>query len=192
MHTWSTDDAGRTLVDGVPIELSPRDAAVFSERVMRWLSLVERWATPARVPLAWVLGMIWAESTGRPEVVSADNGVGLMGITSKGARGPYTTEQLKDASNNIERGVVTIASYARTARARDLPAVASRYNAGGLADGAPHPAPGMPWGFRETPGHIERVVRAANTAVRLLALRAGDTGNGAAMLGLLLAYWAFS
>lgn len=132
------------------------------------LAQVARWAPAARaaarasgVPLHWLLGCVWAESGGDPHTETADGGVGLMGLTSFAARGGLTREQLLDGPTNLMQGARFWGGILRRGRL-DAPEAFSAFNAGVDAHGQPHTGSG-PWGLRETPGHIERAVRATNT-----------------------------
>lgn len=190
--SWNTRDDGSVEVDGSVPELSEPARSTMIERVCR------RWGAAARaagakygVPESWILGMIWAESGGDPTAQSPDGGLGLMQLTHPSTYAPHSRAAAMEPGLNIELGARTITSFARTPRATDLPAVASRYNAGGRADGSPHPSPASPWGYRETPGHIDRVVRASNTAIAWCARQVrthaskGD-GSGGGTLALLI------
>lgn len=194
-RSWRTLDDGRIEVDGEIPMLSGRSAEHFRSRVCsRWSSLAELAAREHDVPPAWILGMIWAESGGDEHARAADGGRGLMQLTHPSTFSGHSPDEVMDPQLNVRLGARTIARFARTPRAADLPAVASRYNAGGRADGSPHPSQASPWGYRETPGHIDRVVAATNTAIAwcLAALRArmggpGDAPTDAAkMLGILV------
>lgn len=195
-RAWRTLDDGRIEIDGVVPVLAGPSAEHFRARVCgRWSGLAELAGREHQVPPAWILGMIWAESGGNEHARSSDGGLGLMQLTHPSTFAGHSPDEAMDPALNVRLGARAIATYARTPRAADLPAVASRYNAGGRADGSPHPSNASPWGYRETPGHIDRVVAATNTAIAwcLAAVKGGLGGAGnaepdpAKMLGLLTA-----
>lgn len=167
MLTWRTLQDGRVEVNGEVPTLSPAEIAAFRRRVMRWLPSATRHGDLHRVPVAWILGVIWAESTGVPDVVSRDHGYGLMQLTSPSLFEGYKPKAtLEDPDLNISLGTKFL-GHLRKLIGFDLPKIASAYNAG-MERGAPHPSATSPWGLRETSGHIMRVVRGANTALDLL------------------------
>ncbi len=165
-HRWETLPSGLVIVDGFAITLQhPAEVMVMRRDVMRWLPNVRYHCEKHNVPDAWALGTIKAESGGDPEIVSPDRGFGLMQLTHPAVFKGFKPEQtLRDPDLNISLGVSLMGSIRRRV-GYDLPKIASCYNAGGTQ---PHPSTRSPWGMRETPGHIERVVRAANTAHDLL------------------------
>ena len=177
MHRWRTLSNGQLEVNGrVPL-LSGEARSIFRAQVLeRWGELASRHAAAAGVAVAWVLGMIWAESGGNPNARSPDGGFGLMQLTSRAALDGHTgAEVLADPSLNIELGSRLIARLMHPSDS--LVEVASEYNAGATASGRPH-AGGEPWGYRETPGHIARVVAASNTAIALGAETVADDEIG--------------
>lgn len=167
-YIWSTNTDGSIEVDGAIPTLAAGNANAFDDQVWRWREPAAKWAVAFKVPIHWVLGMIYAESLGNPDAKSADGGFGLMQLTSAGARENKTYEQLRDPNENIRLGVKFIANACLSPLAKDLPAVASRYNAGGTPNGPPRPDASSPWGMRETKGHILRVVSGANYALTRL------------------------
>ena len=91
-----------------------------------------------------------------------------MQLTHPSVFGGYAKElTLSDPDLNISLGV-TLMGKLRRSVGYDLPKLASGYNAGLAGGGVPHHSASSPWGIRETRGHIERCVRASNTAVRIL------------------------
>ena len=162
-YAWRTRPSGHVEVNGVPPTLSGAAAQIFDSRVWRWRDIATKWATHFAVPVHWVLGMIHAESAGNPDARSADGGYGLMQLTSSGARQGHDYEDLRNPELNIQLGTRYIANI-RTP-VDDLPSVASKYNAGARTGMVPHPSNSSPWGYRETTGHISRVVAAANYAL---------------------------
>ena len=161
-HHWKTLPTGQVEVDGTIIQLDMRS------HVLRWLPSVTRHCAAHGVPVHWALGFIKAESNGDPKVVSPDHGYGLMQITSPSLfRGIPPTATLADPDINISIGVQLMGSLRRRV-GFDLPKLASGYNAGLPASNIPYPSTRSPWGMRETTGHIERAVRASNTAFALL------------------------
>lgn len=170
---WFVDADGLVIVDGTVPKLPASSLAVFRERVMRWRPEATAAAKKYSVPLHWILGVIWAESGGRPEVVSPDGGYGLMQLTHSSVfQGHSPQATLDDPALNIDLGTHLLAKLSSHLHGL-LPHVASGYNAGVAGAGTPHPSSTSPWGVRETPGHIDRVVAGANTA--LSELKAHDT-----------------
>lgn len=167
-HAWRTLPSGAVEVDGAIPTMPAAELPTWRARVGRWRALAQAAAAKHGVPVHWLLGLITAESYGNPAVVSADGGHGLMQLTHPSVfagHPPASTIGDAGAPLNIDLGARHVAKLARWAGVpRDLPAVASMYNAGQTASG-PHAAAKSPWGMRETTGHIWRTVRAANTAL---------------------------
>lgn len=163
-HTlWFTHPAtGLVEVDGVVPSLGDAGARVFESDVRRWEALSCEAAHEFGVPVHWILGMMLAESGGVISARSPVGAIGLMQIHSAGARAGLSDEELLDPATNIRAGARLISLIYRDGD--QLPEVASKYNAGGGLDGSPHPSERSPWRMREDPGHIDRVVAAANYA----------------------------
>lgn len=172
-HRWTTRQDGVVEVDGAVPEIDPWNIAAFKRQVMRWLPSATRHGDAHKVPVPWILGVIWAESNGIPTVVSPDHGYGLMQLTSTALfKGHPKENTLADPDLNIALGVEFMGALRRRV-GFDLPKIASGYNAG-LDGSQPHASATSPWKMRETPGHISRVVAASNTAVRLLSVPMTD------------------
>jgi len=140
------------------------------ECVVRWLGVAQEVANRTFVPVAWILGMVYAESRGDPHAEANDGGWGLMQITHPSFKRGLSKEQVFYPYTNLMIGAKIVASHARKVGI-GIPGIASCYNAGGSALGVPWPSIESPWGMRETPGHISRVVAASNAMFR--ALREG-------------------
>ncbi len=139
-------------------ELAGADAA--TARVESWIPLARPIARTAGVPLSWVLGVMYAESQGRPEVENFCC-VGLMAI-NVGVFRQFTREQWKDPATNLRQGAQLLGDSRRAGW--QLPEAASIYNAGPsqIAPHGPKRSQSSPWGMVENEGYIERVVRATN------------------------------
>jgi hypothetical protein len=161
MNTSLTLPDGRVEVNGSVPELP----GGISESVWRWFPAAKFHEERTGVPAHWTLGTIHAESGGNPAARSGDGGLGLMQITSSGLKQGLSDDQVMVPENNLKLGTdfLRILRGSGPASARELPAVASRYNAGQKTNGAPHPANNA-WGMRATGNHIDRVVAAANSA----------------------------
>lgn len=189
--------AWRTLPDGA-IEVDTHDgrgphlpllndanAATFKRAVFdRWEKLARTYADAWRIPLHWILGMIWRESGGNPNALGHDpggtTGYGLMQLTSSAARDGVGPPQILDPETNVRLGVQFIAKHCNKT---DLPRCAASFNAGSVRH-----SDKSPWGMVETPGHVTSVVQAANTALRMLAAKVLDnTSKDGSALGLALA-----
>lgn len=171
---WETRPDGSVAVDGVVTRLAGDTLMRFRLRAMRWAHCTATASACWHVPWHWVLGIIWAESGGEPGALSGDGGYGLMQLTSPGAFFGVAPEDTRDGlidpfddvldpARNIALGTRLLADIQM--QGNDLIATASCYNAGMTTDGMPHASEVSPWGYRETPGFIERVVAAANTAL---------------------------
>lgn len=175
MYSWRTLPNGQVEVGGrVPTFTGEARAMLRRQVIDRWGDTARREAVKAGVSVAWVIGMIFAESAGDPTAKSADGGFGLMQLTSPQALDGHTgAKVLSDPRLNIELGCRLISRITR--KGDTLVEVASKYNAGAARDGSPHRG-GEPWGYRETEGHIARVVAASNTAVEVFSVGAPQSG----------------
>jgi soluble lytic murein transglycosylase-like protein len=172
-YQWKQLADGRIEVDGQIPELDAVNAAALEKNVLRWLPSSQKWADTYKVPVTWILGVIWAESSGNPKAHSADGGFGLMQLTHPSVfEGHPKQSTIDNPDLNIQLGTKLMRSLI-TSVGLDLPRVASGYNAGLAGPGKPHLSAASPWGMRETKGHISRVVMGTNTATRLLASGAG-------------------
>lgn len=179
MNTWRVLSGGLIEVNGSVPYVDAIVRRLFVRGVMRWTHSVAVASWAYMIPAHWILGTIWAESAGDPRALSPDGGYGLMQLTSRplfrGAKPEDTRDDPNDPTDDVIDPAYSIALGAwalKDMRAAlpedlrsDLVAVASCYNAGQENDGSPHGDATSPWGFRESPGHILRVVRGANTAI---------------------------
>lgn len=165
---WTTRKSGLVEVSGSLPYLPSAGEAILRKQVMPWAELARPLAEQHAVPLAWVLGVIYAESGGRADVVSSDGGYGLMQLTHPSVfKGYPKSATLERPELNLSLGIQLMGSLRRRV-GYDLPRLASGYNAGLGLGGTPHVSTSSPWGMRETKGHIDRVVRASNSAHRLM------------------------
>ncbi len=157
------------------------------ERVLQWAQLAAKYSKKYDVPASWILAVVFAESGGDPK---AENPccVGLMAI-HLAAHGK-TRADMKDPDKNMDYGTSLLAASRNAGY--DLPASASIHVAGGGSKFKPHAGTcksardkhpsfptGSPWGMCEhmftsthgdgSVGYIDRVVRANNSFVSLLA-----------------------
>ena len=207
MNTWRTQADGRVAVEqGRGPAFPSLDAAetrLFEAKVRPWTELAESHARAHGVPLSWVLGVIFAESGGNAKAGPNAKGFGgLMAISAMTIRviepgsARVATTDLHDPTWNAHIGTAYLAKLRNLAgtRGADLPTVASMYNAGQQASGAPWPSSKSPWGMRENEGYISRVVRASNYALerragRPLASAAAGAGAGLALVALAWLAW---
>lgn len=160
-------------VDGQPFTPVTTDAErkILDKCASRWLPLVEQHASAAGVPVAWVLGVMCAESGGDPNAKSPAGAIGLLQLMPFWARG----RDLWNPSTNIAISC-SEAMGPLVRNGFDLVALASAYNAGPAKDGKgaklsdrylwgvmeevpPHLRATTPWGS----AYISRIVRCANT-----------------------------
>jgi soluble lytic murein transglycosylase-like protein len=141
-----------------------------------------------RVPLAWVMGFVYVESGGDPRAVGGDGEKGLMQIMPSTAvtlqRDPA---RLFEPAYNLETGCDLLAGF--RVDGFDLPTSASGYNGGLAVNGRPHISSKSPWGMREVPHYIDRIVAVTNHYTRTLGARTGSAaalGFGAVAIGTLL------
>lgn len=166
-YAWRTLPSGAVEVDGKLPELTPAELYVLRTRVMRWRSLAEKHSARTGVPVHWLLGVIFAETGGVPTLTSQKGAFGLMQVMPFNWGG-RSKEQMTDPDTNILVGSNILAGHIKR-MGRDLPKVASGYNAGAQAQsGAPHPSATSPWGMRENKGYISNVVSGANSALKEL------------------------
>lgn len=160
-YTWSNDNEGLVQIskDGDAYEIPTIQAKNPNypnyRRALRFLPVVRKHC--GRMPMAWPVAIIFAESS-REKDVSYAGAVGIMQILPSTAG--LTTMQLMHAEKNIEAGCKILRRLASYPGA-DLVAVASMYNAGD-SNARPHPSTESPFGFAESPGYIIRVLSAAN------------------------------
>lgn len=167
-YSWRTLTSGAVEVDGKLPELAPVELAALRTRVMRWRPLAEKHSARTGVPVHWLLGVIYAETGGVPTLTSSKGAHGLMQVMPFNWGGRSKAE-MSDPDTNILVGSNILAGMIKR-MGRDLPKVASGYNAGAQAQsGAPHPSETSPWGMRENRGYISNVVSGANSALKELS-----------------------
>jgi hypothetical protein len=156
------------------------DVVATSKRVLAWRDLAEEKAAKYGVPASWILAFIFAESGGNPAAANFCC-TGLMAIMTQPPVHHKTKAQMLDPEQNVDYGASLLAQSAARA-GNGLPEVASIHVAGpkkGTAD-VPKTNVSSPWGMSEhmwldkpagdgSVGYIDRVVRANNMFVRLLA-----------------------
>lgn len=185
-YSWETRADGSLWVNTgtgnkIPLQIEPPDPVRW-ERTVRWTGLVRQVLTQNKIslPLHWVMGVIYVESGGDPDAIGKSNGErGLMQVIPNGSAAD--TFGFNNPEYGILRGCNILAQYHHL----DLPAAVSCYNGGPRPNTTPYQprtSAASPWGYKEHPGHIERVVRAANSF--LFAL--GPTKRRAAGAGGLL------
>jgi hypothetical protein len=163
LKQWRTDPAsGLVEVDSSIPTLEGAGAEVFDKQVRRWTELACEASHDFAVPVHWILGTIYGESAGFPNARSPVGAFGLMQLHSAAARQGLSDDELRDPRTNIRLGARLMNRI--WSDGDQLPEVASKYNAGGLANGNPHPSTASSWGMREESGYISRVVAGANYA----------------------------
>lgn len=161
-RTFRTLADGRVEVDGGLPGVAAGELAVFRSRMLgTHRARIDANAARTGLPAAWIAGHIWQESRGEPGIIAPDGGVGLMMLTHSGIKAGHSDQELTDPDLNVRIGSDVLAQIRKSNP--ELPAVASCYNAGAGAGGKPHPSTVSPWGYRETTGHIDGVIRGANT-----------------------------
>jgi soluble lytic murein transglycosylase-like protein len=168
VYHWRTEANGAVSVDtdgkgfaAFYPSLDPATTAKLDSVRSRFGSMAQTAAAAGGVPPSWLLAVAYSEG-GDPSARGADGEIGLCQIMpGTGAELGYSAAMLTDPAQNL-RCAATLLGRSR-AKGFDLPAAASRYNAGGDATtGAPHPSPSSPWGYRATGDYISRVVGASN------------------------------
>ncbi len=159
------------------------------DRVLSWKSLANQAARAHKLPLAWILGVMHAESGGKPDVVSPAGAVGLMQIMpTTAALYSVPKEHLFHPGTNIFLGARILRDL-QTAKSStpqyDLPAVASMYNAG-PAEGEirPKASSSSPFGYAEDTPYIFDVCVLNN----FYQPKGGTWGPAFVVLGLLASY----
>ena len=184
-YLWETKPDGRVLVSasGDIADLTLRElgaANQYTAKVDSWSSLARRAAKVHQVPVSWLLAVIYAESGGDPKAESPKGAIGLMQVVPK----YHQTNRV--AMFNPKQNVLKGASIYRRLMTLglDLPQAASGYNAGLVAETQkPHTSSKSPWGLREDPGYIDRVVRANNWYIR--RIEAGELDLEGPPIGLI-------
>lgn len=144
-------------------------------RAGQWKSLASDIATANGISVPWCIGVIYAESAGNPNAVSAAGARGLMQImpsTGK-AYGVPNPDDLFLPHINIDCGSRILVEFAR--KGFDVPRCASMYNAGPSPQtGGPKSSTKSPWGMVEDAGYISRVVAATNFYTTALGYGGGQ------------------
>jgi soluble lytic murein transglycosylase-like protein len=169
-YAWSTTPDGCVYVDrdaggllDAPdlqlISIDPATYGIAREVQATWGALASDAGARHGAPVSWILATILWESGGDPDAINPTSGaVGLMQIMP-GIHG-LTAAELSSPVINVNKGAELLGDSKRLGF--DLPQAVSRFNAGAVASGKPHLSASSPWGYREDPGHIEKVVRAHN------------------------------
>lgn len=195
VYLWNTLSNGVVEVDRADgfERLTLDGPNVSTARVLELVADVLEPASRAyALPLPWLCAIAYAESGGRADARSPDGGWGLMQIQ----RSNFAWLKLDEATaldphENVRAACELLRSMG--AAQMELPAVASRYNAGGNpTTGTPWMSLKSPWGMRETPGYIERVVRANNWFVETLRGHAPPAPAPSSGIGLLFAVAAMA
>lgn len=143
------------------LELTGPDAN--TERTRRWIDLATKHGLEQGIPPSWILGVIYSESGGKPDIRNFCCG-GLMALHFQ-VYG-LTEAQAFDPEINVHLGAKTIGDYRK--KGYELPTIASMYNAGPAKGGGAKKNSTSVWGMAENmpavpwSGYIEKVVRAAN------------------------------
>lgn len=159
MNTWRALPSGKIEVNGAVPGLIGSGALLFDANVARWAPMASSSAAKYRLPISWLLGMIYAESGGNPKAVSPAGAIGLTQLYSATAKdGHSNAEILSSPELQIDLGAKHLAKCHRSDYVRAL----SAYNAGG-----PHVDNGSPWGLKSEPGYVARAIAAQNYATNL-------------------------
>lgn len=184
LWSWKTLPDGRVVVDkgdGEPqaYESVPVAQVVSTaEKTMQWRPLAEQMAAKHGIPVSWILGVIFAESGGKPDAANACC-TGLMAIMTQPPVHGKSKAQMLDPEQNVDYGASLLAQSA--SQGNELPQVASVHVAGPKKGTLAEPKQNIhsPWGMSEhmwldhpqgdgSVGYIDRVVRANNMFVRML------------------------
>jgi hypothetical protein len=218
MRSWHTLPDGSTEVDGTVPRMSLSEAERMKRTVLGpWGPDMVRESMRTGVPIPLLAATIETESKGNPGAIGDDSkvvpgatttGLGLCQITFGGFKRdpldpawpnsrPLTDREVMVPATNIAIAANILRTILRTNPTP--PEVASVYNAGGGAGGRAKRAPNKlalasPWGLAEHPGHLDRFVRAYNTAIALGWSLGATTGGAVLVLAAcgLLAAWALS
>jgi soluble lytic murein transglycosylase-like protein len=192
---------GLVMLGPQVLRLKPEEAGIFKSQVAeRWGKIIVENAQRTKVPAAMIAGLIWAESNGRPGIVSHDKGYGLMQLTHPAVfQGHQPQATIDSPALNVKLGTDLLKLL--YSKGNTLPwAIASRYNAGSAPGGEPWPSSVAPWFVRATGTHILRVSAAYNEwkAGEQKAAAAGKSTErwwtvgmvGAGVIGLGLWWWS--
>lgn len=154
------DSDGSFIVEGSGRPAHPVNAAVDS-----FEASIRRWASEYGVPAHVVAGVMMRESRGIQSILGHDPGgsvgVGLMQLTSAGAKEGHSTEELvANADLNIQLGVKLLGFFWRKYGGDPIRSLTS-YNAGSprCRDGA------NPWNLVNTSDYVGGVLALANGAL---------------------------
>lgn len=159
--------------------LLPLDQHLAFEAVEhKWGDLCRQIATPMEIPDGWLQAMIYRESGGNAKARNrektpddpADDGIGLLQITSQALKRGFTDEQLFDPATNIRVGAKYVAFLGAIYK-WDFASVAAAFNAGSV-----RPSSQNRWGMVMTAGHVSSEVAAYNY---FLILKADDEKKAA-------------
>jgi hypothetical protein len=175
--SYVTDPSGLILVStpqkdvdfGVP-KIAPSYMGLFRDMVSKWKTQIDDLGAEFRVPSSTAFGIMWSESAGNAgKTHRNDNGTldaGLMQVNQVNWGGRSQADMMNPTTNlRVALGLLRSA----IAGFRDLPQVASMYNAGanpatnGPYTNADRPKIATRWGFVSSPGYIDSVVAASNT-----------------------------
>lgn len=192
-NLWRTHNGLVQLAEGqgwrVPtLDTSRDDVQARLARVSAWSAVARLVAARLRIPLSWLLGFIYVESGGNPRAEGLDGERGLIQVMPSTAKHlGRDPERLFEPEYNLETGGELIAQH-RTS-GFDLPETASAYNAGTGMNGRPYPSEKSPWGMRESPEYINRIVAATNHFTRANVGRSSAAGLGFLFLSGTLLYF---
>lgn len=177
-------------------ESTDRELATVQKCAAQWGDLARKHSARTGVPVAWILGIMTAESAGNAAAVSSAGAIGLMQIMPFHAKG----RNLRDPDTNIGVACDLLADMRK--RGLDLVESASCYNAGPDAKtGGPKRGAIFQFGVKEEVPvrlrtspvwgsyYIATICRAHNAALRLLgsAQSPADPSSGAALAAIVLA-----
>ncbi len=136
----------------------------------KWGDLCREIGGRHQLPDGWLQAMIWRESGGNPNARNpegtadpANDGIGLLQITSKALKGGRTDVELFSPRTNIEIGARYISWLASLPGIKgDFPRIAAAFNAGSV-----QPSKQNRWGMVSTGSHVDQEVRALNTWIYL-------------------------
>lgn len=119
------------------------------------------------IPLALLLATAAVEGGGNAHPPNGSSGeVGPMQLMPINWQG-LTAAQVAVPAENVRISAEMLMAYDASNGGCPLavPKIASCYNAGSEANGTPHARASDPWGMAESPGYIDKIVRAWNEAV---------------------------
>jgi soluble lytic murein transglycosylase-like protein len=190
---WRTNADGtvsiKTSENWSTIRATPDLTKVLGSVVQRWLPTLQKESARTGVPLPWLAAIATAESGGDPTAVSPAGATGLFQLMPQWWRG-HSQAEMKDGPRSAAYGA-DLLTVIRGSQ-KELPVVASIYNAGGSGNPlTPHKVTGsesFPWGMVENKGYISKVVALNNEAIAhgLGNVTVTRSGLSAGPLGLAL------